>query len=55
MTIKVAIIGAGIIGITSACRILESYPKANVTVIADVFSPNTTSDVSAGKIQILKN
>lgn len=55
MTLKIAVIGAGIIGITSACRILEHFPNANITVYADRFSPNTTSDVSAGFFLILKN
>lgn len=48
MTLKIAVIGAGIVGITSTCRILEHFPNANITVYADRFSPNTTSDVSAG-------
>ena len=48
MPIQIAVIGAGVIGLTSACRILESIPTANITVYAEKFSPNTTSDVSAG-------
>ena len=48
MVLNIAVIGAGIIGLTSACRILESIPNANITVFSAEFSPNTTSDVSAG-------
>lgn len=46
--VKIAIIGVGIIGLTSACRILELIPDASITIYAETFSPNTTSDVSAG-------
>lgn len=47
---RIAIIGAGIIGVTSACRIIETIPNAKITIYAEKFSPDTTSDVSAGKI-----
>lgn len=46
--INVGIIGAGVIGLTSGIRILDSFPNARVTFYAHLFSPNTTSDVSAG-------
>ena len=45
---KVGILGAGIIGLTSAIRIKEKFPDAKIVVYANNFSPNTTSDVSAG-------
>jgi len=48
MVLKIAVIGAGIIGLTSAYRILESIPNVQIVVIAEKFSPDTTSDVSAG-------
>ena len=48
MVLNIAVIGAGVIGLTSACRIIESIPNANITVFSAEFSPNTTSDVSAG-------
>lgn len=48
MVVKIAIVGAGIIGLTSACRILELIPNVSLTIFADSYSPNTTSDVSAG-------
>lgn len=49
---RIAILGAGIIGVTCAARILEEFEGCKVTVYADKFSPDTTSDVSAG-IKIL--
>ncbi|XP_066299924.1 D-amino-acid oxidase-like [Branchiostoma lanceolatum] len=47
---KVVVLGAGIVGMTSALRIVEDCGTAglDMTVMADKFSPNTTSDVAAG-------
>ncbi|RNA14809.1 D-aspartate oxidase [Brachionus plicatilis] len=45
---RIAIIGAGIIGITCAARILDQFPDCKIIIYADRFSPDTTSDVSAG-------
>ena len=45
---RVAILGAGIMGITTAFSIKESFKNSIITVYADEFSPYTTSDVSAG-------
>ncbi|XP_019636563.1 PREDICTED: D-amino-acid oxidase-like [Branchiostoma belcheri] len=47
---KVVVLGAGIVGLTSALRIVEDCGTAelDLTVMADKFSPNTTSDVAAG-------
>jgi hypothetical protein len=41
-------LGAGIIGSSTAFRILDRFPDVEMDVIADVFSPDTTSDVAAG-------
>ena len=35
-------------GVTTAVRLLELYPDSKITIFTDQFSPNTTSDVSAG-------
>ncbi|XP_077991394.1 D-aspartate oxidase-like [Glandiceps talaboti] len=45
---KVGVIGAGVIGLSSAVNILENIPNVEVTIIADKFSPNTTGDGAAG-------
>ncbi|XP_028402940.1 D-aspartate oxidase-like [Dendronephthya gigantea] len=45
---KVAIIGAGIIGVSTAICLQDSDPSLELTIIADKFSPNTTSDGGAG-------
>ncbi|CAG0908710.1 unnamed protein product, partial [Cyprideis torosa] len=44
----VVIIGAGIIGITTAVRIKQRWPSGLVTIFADKFSPDLTSDGAAG-------
>ncbi|CAI9742473.1 D-amino-acid oxidase-like [Octopus vulgaris] len=48
MVRKICVLGAGIIGLYSAVRILEDLQNVDVTVIAEKFSPNNTSDVAAG-------
>ena len=54
---RVAIIGAGICGISSAICLQESDPTLELTLIAEKFSPNVTSDGAAGFIEpmFLKN
>ncbi len=46
--VQIAVVGAGVIGLSTAYNILTELPNAEVTVIAEKFSPNTTSDVAAG-------
>ncbi|XP_070571792.1 D-aspartate oxidase-like [Ptychodera flava] len=45
---KIAVIGAGVNGLSCAVNIIENIPNAEVTVLADKFSPHTTGDVAAG-------
>ena len=54
---KVAIIGAGICGVSSAICLQEADPSLELTIISDQFSPNLTSDRAAGFWEpvILKN
>lgn len=50
--LEVVILGAGIMGITTAVRLIELFPNIKITIIAEKISTlekfNTTSDVSAG-------
>ncbi|XP_030828211.1 D-amino-acid oxidase isoform X2 [Strongylocentrotus purpuratus] len=46
--IKVIVIGAGIIGLSSAVVLAENVPDADVHVIADQFASDTTSSGAAG-------
>jgi D-amino-acid oxidase len=45
-SIKIAIIGGGVIGLTTAVCLFNAGYK-NITIYADKISPNTTSDVAA--------
>ena len=45
---RICVIGAGVIGVSSAVRVLDSVPGSEVTIVADKFSPFTTSDVAGG-------
>ncbi|KAJ7418278.1 D-aspartate oxidase-like isoform X3 [Willisornis vidua] len=47
---RVAVVGAGVIGLSTALCIVETCPSSSVTVLSDQFSPNTTSDVAAGML-----
>ena len=42
---RVAVVGAGVIGLSAALHLLERFPGAlDITVISEKFSPNVTSD-----------
>lgn len=45
---RVAVIGAGVIGLSTAVNIQKRLPWLHVTLITDELSPNTTGDGSAG-------
>ncbi|GLV40150.1 D-amino acid oxidase 2 [Carabus blaptoides fortunei] len=45
---NIAVIGGGVIGVTSAIQIQKDVPTAKVTIFAEKLSPNTTGDISAG-------
>ncbi|TRY63253.1 hypothetical protein TCAL_05776 [Tigriopus californicus] len=45
---KVLVIGAGIIGTTSALKIQEAWPECHIDIVTESLSPGTTSDGAAG-------
>lgn len=45
---KVAIVGAGVVGLSCAVKIAESDANVEVFLLSDKFSPDTTGDGSAG-------
>uniref|UniRef100_A0A3B4TXE2 D-aspartate oxidase n=1 Tax=Seriola dumerili TaxID=41447 RepID=A0A3B4TXE2_SERDU len=47
-SVKVVVVGAGVIGFSTAVCIAEALPFCSVTLLAEKFSPDTTSDGAAG-------
>ncbi|XP_064364947.1 D-aspartate oxidase isoform X2 [Dromaius novaehollandiae] len=47
---KVAVVGAGVVGLSTALCVTEAFPACSLAVIADRFTPNPTSDVAAGML-----
>ena len=45
---KVAVIGAGIIGLSTALNVQKLMPKCSVTIFADKFTSQTTSHGAGG-------
>lgn len=46
--LNVGVLGAGVVGLTTAIELKKEFPNANITVIADKFTLDTTSDGAAG-------
>lgn len=46
--VRIAVIGAGVIGLSTATRIQQCLPNADVTIIADKFTSDTTSHGAGG-------
>lgn len=44
----IGIIGAGVVGLTTALQLQNEFPNAKITIIADNFYENTTSYIAAG-------
>ncbi|XP_029900288.1 D-aspartate oxidase-like [Myripristis murdjan] len=49
-SVRVVVVGAGVIGFSTAVCIAEALPFCSVTLVAERFTPDTTSDVAAGII-----
>ena len=47
-TMKIVVIGAGIIGTTTAVRLRRQFPDVDMRIVASRLSPDTTSDIAAG-------
>jgi len=46
--VKVAVVGGGIIGLSSAYCLKQKYPDLDVSLISEEYSPDTTGDGAAG-------
>ncbi|KAM5167753.1 D-aspartate oxidase isoform 1-T1 [Callospermophilus lateralis] len=49
-TARIAVVGAGVIGLSTAVCISKLIPGCSITIISDKFTPDTTSDVAAGML-----
>ncbi|KAI6055885.1 DDO [Marmota monax] len=49
-TARIAVVGAGVIGLSTAICISKLVPGCSITIISDKFTPDTTSDVAAGML-----
>ncbi|KAK9534061.1 hypothetical protein VZT92_009136 [Zoarces viviparus] len=47
-SVRVVVVGAGVIGFSTAVCVAEALPFCSVTLLAEKFSPDTTSDGAAG-------
>ncbi|XP_029349039.1 D-aspartate oxidase [Echeneis naucrates] len=47
-SIEVVVVGGGVVGFSTAVCIAEALPSCSVTLVAEKFSPDTTSDGAAG-------
>jgi hypothetical protein len=45
---SVCVLGAGVVGLTAALRIKQALPGVDVTVVAELFGADTTSDGAGG-------
>lgn len=43
-----AVIGAGIVGLSTALELQNQYPNSQISIFAEKFGQDTTSDVAAG-------
>ena len=46
--VRIGVLGAGVIGLSTATRIQQCLPNADVTIIADKFLTETTSHGAGG-------
>ncbi|XP_057167129.1 D-aspartate oxidase isoform X2 [Ursus arctos] len=48
--VRIAVVGAGVVGLSTAVCISKLVPEGSIAVVSDKFSPDTTSDVAAGML-----
>jgi D-aspartate oxidase len=45
---RIAVVGSGVVGLTTALELQSEYRNAQITILADKFYKDTTSYVAAG-------
>jgi glycine/D-amino acid oxidase-like deaminating enzyme len=51
---KICVLGAGVVGLTTALRLLTRFPEADLTIFAEKFGGDTTTAGAAGVWQPYK-
>ena len=46
--VRIAVIGAGVVGLSTALNVQQRLPDADITIIADRFTTETTSHGAGG-------
>lgn len=46
--IRIAIVGGGVIGLTTALRLVQTFPRCHLTIVAEKLASETTSEGAAG-------
>lgn len=50
--LKVVVVGAGVIGLSTALHLIKRFPNAlEITILADRFTPDTASDRSSAALK----
>jgi len=47
-SVRVGVVGAGVVGLTSALKLQQQIEGVQVTLLSEKFSPDLTSNVAAG-------
>ena len=48
MSVDICVVGAGVVGLTTAVALQQQSPEFRVRIISEKLSPDTTSNVAAG-------
>ena len=46
--VRICVLGAGVVGLSTAVQLQDALPTARVTIVADKFHKDTTSDGAGG-------
>lgn len=46
--IRIVVVGAGVVGLSTAVQLQKTFPNCSITIVADKFGKDTTSDGAAG-------
>ena len=47
---SIAVLGAGVMGLSTALELAKRIPSCKITVVAERFTPHTVSDGAGGRL-----